>query len=143
MIYSIQLEENSPQLQKLLSSFQQSKTDFMLSNEVLYINTQLTKEDLTQKIRSLLSKDSMFFLSPITKQHLPKLQSYTKTWVKSILMREEMENKIKQDIEIYNSFLDFCEENFKNGQFLKPPEKEDKTCPKKENPEDQELNQSP
>ena len=131
-----------------------------MSNETLYIHTQLSKKDLTQYVKSFLDQqvgqsniteeDSMFFISEITKKDLPKLQNFTKTWAKSIFIKEEMENKIKQDIELYNNYLDFLEENFEKGQFLSKqkdeailPEKEDNTCPKSENLEDQELNQSP
>ena len=122
MIFKIETDEIEL-TSKLIASFKENNYNFMYTDGVIYLNTKKNKSELVDEIKTL-SEYNMYFLQEINNSNLHKLSKNTSEWVRTILAKDEFENKIKEYLKLYDNFLDFLEENLENGQFIKPTEEE-------------------
>lgn len=119
MIYAINIPEIKD-LGKCLEIFKENG-DFIYTDKVIYINTNLSLEFFKKAIRNILGIEAMFIAFEINENNVYKQSPNAKNWILDIFRdttiqeeKKRFEIDYKESLERYSNMLDYLEENLNN-----------------------------
>lgn len=88
-------------------------------SEVIYVNSKLSKNELVDAIKGLVTYEERFYVEEITEKNLYRQPDIVRGWISEIWKNEkiaqekaEFELANSQALEDYDKFLDFMESEY-------------------------------
>lgn len=99
--------------------FLYSLKHFTMFSEVIYVNSKLSKNELVDAIKGLVTYEERFYVEEITEKNLYRQPDIVRGWISEIWKNEkiaqekaEFELANSQALEDYDKFLDFMESEY-------------------------------